>query len=161
MAASSRLRTTHAAHPPRLHSIRLCRPLSPRGQVAHHLQKYLGQYVAGLDGDALRLKVLSGDVVLRDLSLRPEALEELRLPVRVTAGFVGSITLRVPWRELGKRPVEVRLDSILAVASLADEDQGKCTPSRAAQRRPEMHKAWCVVRGDPLLTNDAARDTLT
>ena len=91
-------------------------------QVAFHLQKYLGKYCYGLEKESLRLSVLKGDIVLRDLALKPEALDELRLPIKVRAGYVGSVTLKVPWGSLGKKPVEVQLDSIFAVAALADAD---------------------------------------
>lgn len=36
-----------------------------------------------------------GDVVLKDLKLKAEALNSLKLPVTVKAGFVGTITLKV------------------------------------------------------------------
>lgn len=37
----------------------------------------------------------TGDVVLKDLKLKAEALNSLQLPLRVKAGFVGTITLKV------------------------------------------------------------------
>lgn len=37
----------------------------------------------------------AGDVVLKDLKLKAEALNSLKLPVTVKAGFVGTITLKV------------------------------------------------------------------
>lgn len=37
----------------------------------------------------------AGDVVLKDLQLKAEALNSLQLPVTVKAGFIGSITLKV------------------------------------------------------------------
>lgn len=36
-----------------------------------------------------------GDVVLKDLKLKAEALNSLKLPVAVKSGFVGTITLKV------------------------------------------------------------------
>lgn len=36
-----------------------------------------------------------GDVVLKDLKLKAEALNALNLPVTVEAGFLGTITLKV------------------------------------------------------------------
>jgi len=36
-----------------------------------------------------------GDVVLKDLNLKAEALNSLKLPVTVKAGFIGTITLKV------------------------------------------------------------------
>lgn len=41
------------------------------------------------------LLVSAGDVVLKDLKLKAEALNALKLPVTVKAGFVGTITLKV------------------------------------------------------------------
>ena len=37
----------------------------------------------------------TGDVVLRDLQLKAEALNALNLPITVKAGFLGSVTLKV------------------------------------------------------------------
>jgi hypothetical protein len=39
--------------------------------------------------------IFTGDVVLKDLKLKAEALNSLKLPVTVKAGFVGTITLKV------------------------------------------------------------------
>lgn len=41
------------------------------------------------------LPSILGDVVLKDLRLKAEALNSLKLPVTVKAGFVGAITLKV------------------------------------------------------------------
>lgn len=54
-----------------------------------------GQYVSGLDSNALRISVLAGDVVLRNLQLKPEALNSLDLPITVKAGLLGSLKLKV------------------------------------------------------------------
>lgn len=37
----------------------------------------------------------AGDVVLKDLQLKAEALNALKLPITVKAGFLGSVTLKV------------------------------------------------------------------
>ncbi|KAJ9533703.1 hypothetical protein QJQ45_026839, partial [Haematococcus lacustris] len=73
-------------------------------QVAFYLRKYLGKYVHGLDADALKLSVWSGDVSLHGLQLRPEALEELDLPITV------------PWARLGRDPVVVEVDRLYILA---------------------------------------------
>jgi vacuolar protein sorting-associated protein 13A/C len=65
------------------------------GQVAYYLNKYLGSYVNGLDAESLKISVWKGDVELRNLSLKPEALQNLDLPVTVKAGLLGRLTLKV------------------------------------------------------------------
>ena len=64
-------------------------------QLLFYLRQYLGRYVDGLDADALKISVWAGDIELRNLSLKPEALADLELPVTVKAGLLGKLTLKV------------------------------------------------------------------
>lgn len=63
--------------------------------LAYYLNQYLGKYVTGLDADKLRLSVWAGDVVLKDLKLRSEALKDLNLPITVKGGVLGTLRLKV------------------------------------------------------------------
>ncbi|CAI5954754.1 unnamed protein product [Closterium sp. NIES-64] len=45
------------------------------------LQKYLGEYFSGLSKEALKVSVWKGDIELKNIRLRPEALRRLQLPV--------------------------------------------------------------------------------
>eukprot|EP00850_Spirogloea_muscicola_P002380 SM000009S23509 [mRNA] locus=s9:423530:451441:+ [translate_table: standard] len=98
-------------------------------RVAEILQRYLGDYVQGLSKDALKISVwrgkpclsnlmmiISGDLELQNMQLKPEALNALKLPLKVKAGFLGSIKLKVPWNRLGREPVIVILDQIFILA---------------------------------------------
>ncbi|KAJ7955294.1 calcium-dependent lipid-binding family protein [Quillaja saponaria] len=89
--------------------------------VLHLLRRYLGEYVHGLSAEALRISVWKGDVVLKDLKLKAEALNALKLPLTVKAGFVGTITLKVPWKSLGKEPVIVLIDRVFVLAHPAPD----------------------------------------
>ncbi|KEH32375.1 calcium-dependent lipid-binding-like protein [Medicago truncatula] len=91
--------------------------------VLHLLRKYLGEYVHGLSAEALRISVWKGDVVLKDLKLKSEALNALKLPVTVKSGFVGTITLKVPWKSLGKEPVIVLIDRVFVLANPAPDSR--------------------------------------
>ncbi|PON64877.1 Phosphatidylinositol-4, 5-bisphosphate phosphodiesterase gamma [Parasponia andersonii] len=108
--------------------------------VLHLLRRYLGEYVHGLSAEALRISVWKGDVVLKDLRLKAEALNSLRLPVTVKAGFVGTITLKVPWKSLGKEPVIVLIDRVFVLAhpapdgrTLKEEDREKLFEAKLQQ----------------------------
>jgi hypothetical protein len=90
--------TAHPAAPP--HASRL--PTAPthpnpppHTQVAFYLNKYLGRYVSGLDAESLKISVWKGDVELRNLLLKPEALAGLNLPITVKSGLLGKLTLKV------------------------------------------------------------------
>eukprot|EP00955_Chlamydomonas_euryale_P000303 3506-Chlamydomonas_euryale.AAC.6 len=70
-------------------------------QVAFYLNQYLGKYLSGLDAESLKISVWAGDVQLRNLSLRPEALADLELPITVKAGLLGKLTLKARGRAGG------------------------------------------------------------
>ncbi|KAI4370200.1 hypothetical protein MLD38_018571 [Melastoma candidum] len=104
------------------------------------LKRYLGEYVQGLSAEALRISVWNGDVVLRDLKLKAEALNSLELPVTVKAGFIGTITLKVPWKSLGKEPVVVLIDRVFVLAhpvsdhrALKEKDREKLFEAKLQQ----------------------------
>ncbi|CAN4127752.1 unnamed protein product [Withania somnifera] len=93
-------------------------------QVAYLLQRYLGNYVRGLNKEALKISVWKGDVELVNMQLKPEALNALKLLVKVKAGFLGSVRLKVPWSRLGQDPVLVHLDRIFLLAEPATQVEG-------------------------------------
>eukprot|EP00898_Chlorokybus_atmophyticus_P001275 jgi/Chlat1/2148/Chrsp17S02730 len=118
-------------------------------QVLQLLRKYLGQYVVGLDDKALSISVLAGDVVLKNLSLKKEALNALKLPITVKAGFLGSVRLSVPWSRLGREPVIVRLDRIFILAepnkapeAAQTEEELEALIQRKLRRVEDAEVAW-------------------
>lgn len=59
---------------------------------------------------------LSGDVVLKDLVLKQSALSELDLPVQTIYGHLGSLVLKIPWKNLYSAPVEAYIDRLYLLA---------------------------------------------
>lgn len=58
----------------------------------------------------------SGDVVLKNLVLKQSALNELDLPVTTTYGHLGSLVLKIPWKNLYSAPVEAYVDRLYILA---------------------------------------------
>ena len=81
------------------------------------LSKFLGDYVEGLEGRNLEVNILSGHVVLENLQLKKEALSRYQLPVTIQDGFLGKLILEIPWKSLGKKPVQVKLQNIFLIAA--------------------------------------------
>jgi vacuolar protein sorting-associated protein 13A/C len=58
----------------------------------------------------------TGDVVLRNLVLKQSALSELDLPVQTSYGHLGSLVLKIPWKNLYSAPVEAYIDRLYLLA---------------------------------------------
>ncbi|TQS37082.1 hypothetical protein Golomagni_02454 [Golovinomyces magnicellulatus] len=86
------------------------------GLVASLLNRFLGLYIRNFDPKQLNIGIWSGDVKLRDLELRREALDQLKLPINVTKGHLGELTLRIPWSNLRGQPVQVHINDVYVLA---------------------------------------------
>ncbi|EDU45185.1 vacuolar protein sorting-associated protein 13a [Pyrenophora tritici-repentis Pt-1C-BFP] len=87
------------------------------GLVSTLLNRFLGMYVQNFDPKQLNVGIWSGDVVLRDLELRREALDQLRLPLNVIEGHLGSLTLSIPWSNLRGKPLKVNIEDVFLLAA--------------------------------------------
>ncbi|XP_041355806.1 vacuolar protein sorting-associated protein 13A-like isoform X2 [Gigantopelta aegis] len=84
--------------------------------VVELINKFVGDYVENLDASQLKLGIWGGDAVLENLDLKESALDELDLPVKIKAGHVGKLTLKIPWKNLYTEPVVAELDGVYALA---------------------------------------------
>ena len=87
------------------------------GLVAGLLNRFLGMYVKNFDAKQLNVGIWNGDLKLRDLELRKEALDQLHLPVNVVEGHLGELTMSIPWTNLRGKPVRVNIQDIFLLAA--------------------------------------------
>src|SRR2546430_14554741 len=87
------------------------------GLVATLLNRFLGMYIQNFDPKQLNIGIWSGHVELRDLELRREALDQLRLPINVVEGHIGLLTLSIPWSNLKSKPVKVYIEDVYLLAA--------------------------------------------
>ena len=90
--------------------------------VANLLNRFLGMYVKNFDPKQLNVGIWSGDVKLRNLELRKEALDQLHLPINVVEGRLGELTLSIPWSNLRGKPVKVNIEDVFLLAAPKEED---------------------------------------
>ena len=66
--------------------------------------------------------------------LRPDALDKFDLLVDVLEGYIGRMTLEVPWHALGSQIVKIRIDDVfvlLGPTAAADAAATARRPGRA------------------------------
>lgn len=87
------------------------------GLVANLLNRFIGMYVRNFDAKQLNVGIWSGDVQLRNLQLRREALDQLHLPVNVVEGHLGHLTMSIPWANLRGKPVRINIEDVFLLAA--------------------------------------------
>jgi hypothetical protein len=111
--------------------------------AASLLTKYLGDYVEGLDANNLKLNLSAGDAVLTNLKLKKSALETLELPITIKNGFLGKLTLQIPWSSLGSKAAIIRIDGVYLVAgpksrTKATAEEEKIRKQQVKQQRLQL-----------------------
>ena len=87
------------------------------GLVSNLLNRVLGMYLQNFDPKQLSVGIWNGDVKLKNLELRKEALDQLHLPLNVVEGHVGDLTLSIPWSNLRGKPVKVNIENVFILCS--------------------------------------------
>ena len=87
--------------------------------------KYLGDYVNGIDTKNLNIAIFKGNVVIENVSIKPEVLDRIELPIKLLFSSIGKLSLTVPWKSLGSQPVEILLENLFIVLQLKDEKEWK------------------------------------
>ncbi|CAF4497379.1 unnamed protein product [Rotaria socialis] len=80
--------------------------------VVHLLEKYLSEYIENFDSKKLKIDVWSGNVVLENVYLKPNALADLDLPLTIIVGHLKKLTLQVPWKNLYTHPTKLTIDGL-------------------------------------------------
>ncbi|XP_024221985.1 vacuolar protein sorting-associated protein 13C [Bombus impatiens] len=86
------------------------------GAIAAFLNRLLGKYIEDLDTEQFNVGIFSGDTCLTDLKLKPEALYQFGLPIKVEIGLIGRIVLKIPWSGLFSQPIILCIEDIYIVA---------------------------------------------
>ena len=92
------------------------------GLVANLLNRVLGMYVHNFDPKQLSFGIWNGEVKLRNLELRKEALDQLHLPLNVVEGHIGNLTLSIPFSNLRGKPVRVNVEDVFILACPREDD---------------------------------------
>ncbi|RDA92701.1 hypothetical protein CP533_3692 [Ophiocordyceps camponoti-saundersi (nom. inval.)] len=110
------------------------------GLAAGLLNRFLGMYVQNFDPTQLKVGIWSGDVKLRNLELRREALDQLKLPINVVEGHLGELTLVIPWSNLRGAPVKVFVEDVFLLASPKEEAEYDPQEEEQRSQRLKMEK---------------------
>lgn len=133
------------------------------GVLAGVLNRFLAAYVDGLNTKQLNVGIWSGDVTLRNLRLKPSALDPLKLPIDVREGYLGQLTLSIPWSNLKGKPVRVLVEnvSLLAAPRDASVEVDPVEEDKRAQALKQEHlqQAELLAGGNVMPADDVQQES--
>ncbi|KAJ1491804.1 N-terminal region of Chorein, a TM vesicle-mediated sorter-domain-containing protein, partial [Baffinella frigidus] len=136
------------------------------GVLAGVIERLAGKYVDGIDKKAAgkptpsplssppfvwfvptttQLSVWSGNIVLKDLTLKKSALDDLDLPVTLKTGHLEELRLDIPWKNLRSQPVIVHIQGLSIVVS---PNSDPSIPAAERERRMLLAKRAQVAEMD-------------
>ena len=108
--------------------------------VANLLNRFLGLYVRNFDPKQLNVGIWSGDVKLRDLELRREALDQFHLPLNVVEGHISSLVLQIPWSNLRGKPVRINIEDVFLLAAPKEDQEYDAEEEEKRNHAVKMEK---------------------
>ncbi|UJR10669.1 hypothetical protein I4U23_014864 [Adineta vaga] len=111
--------------------------------VGYLLDRYLGDYLENLDTKKLKIDLWSGNVVLENLYLKPNALADLNLPVTISVGYLQKLVLQVPWKNIYTHPTKATIDGLFLLVVPKTEveyDAKRDEKEQHEAKMKEVHK---------------------
>lgn len=108
--------------------------------MAGLLNRVLGMYVRNFDPKQLTVGIWSGEVKLRNLELKKEALDQLHLPLNVVEGHLGELTLSIPFRNLRGQPVKVNIENVFLLAAPREDANYDAEEEERREHAVKMEK---------------------
>jgi hypothetical protein len=80
--------------------------------VASVLNKVLGEFVENMDSSQLNTSILAGDIKLKDMRVKVDAIKQFGFPFNMKSGLIGNINVQIPWRHLTSKPLQVTIEDV-------------------------------------------------
>jgi len=73
----------------------------------------------------LSIGVFNGNLIIENVSIKPDFLNTLELPIELKFSSIGKLQLNIPLRKIGSSPVEIYLDGLYMIIAPKHPTQWK------------------------------------
>lgn len=80
------------------------------------INRFLSPFLDELSANQLKFFGLSGKASLENVSVKPNAFDLLKLPIRVVHSQIGRIDISVPWMNLYTEPIVIKVSDVYLLA---------------------------------------------
>ncbi|EGG20936.1 vacuolar protein sorting-associated protein 13 family protein [Cavenderia fasciculata] len=102
------------------------------GVIAEVIDRFLGSFLQEVTKKQLKIGLFGGNVVLKNIEVKPEAFRAFDLPIQVNRGVVGRLIVKVPWTSLKSESVVIQLEDIYIFASAAQQSSAFSSSSSSS-----------------------------
>ncbi|CEM04248.1 unnamed protein product [Vitrella brassicaformis CCMP3155] len=81
------------------------------------LNRAFGAVFENFQGDQFTLSLFRGHVTFKNLTFKQDLFRMMSLPVDVTYGKVGNLTIKIPWMALTTQPIIVEAENLILIAT--------------------------------------------
>ena len=81
------------------------------------LLSHFGRFLSGLDRANIHLGVWSGNLIIENVSLKPEVIEMLELPLQLRFSHIEKFQVNVPWSKISQQSVEIFIQNVFVIVS--------------------------------------------
>ncbi|CAG9335795.1 VPS13_4 [Blepharisma stoltei] len=111
------------------------------GLIEKILLAKLGKFIEGLSKDSLKVGILSGDITLENVFLKPDALLMMQIPIIIRYGCIKKLAVKIPWSKLSESPVELVLEGLYIVVIPQEKSEWDYSEQGEIIKRKEFIEA--------------------
>ena len=113
--------------------------------------KYLGDYIEGFDPNKLSLGLWSGTLSLEKIKLKAKAVDDLKLPFKLTFGLIDKLSVSISWKTNFSEPTEITIEGLYIVLSLIDTKDWECIDYTSFESKLDQLKKYSAAKLDKLM----------
>jgi len=106
------------------------------------LLNVIGPYVDGIDKSNLKIGIWSGKVEVHNISVKPEVLAMFDLPLQMIFSSIGKLSLSIPWKNLGSKPIEILLEDVFIIIHPEDREKWERADLKNLSQKLKMMDAF-------------------
>ncbi|CAI2366521.1 unnamed protein product [Moneuplotes crassus] len=93
------------------------------GWLRDHIEKFLENFVEGINADQFRMSLSRGVIDLKNLSIKPTILDSIPLPLKIRYGKVGSVFVDIPVTSILSSPLKIEIRDIFILINPKDVNE--------------------------------------
>ncbi|KAF4653667.1 Vacuolar protein sorting-associated protein 13B [Perkinsus chesapeaki] len=117
--------------------------------IVSFLKELLSDYVVNVDPAQLKSSLDMGEVSLYNLRLKKDLFDFLSLPLIVSIGHIGVLSISIPWKALASQPIVITISDALIVLRTKsseewDEERERKLKEEYKTRALEVYDFLCL-----------------